>query len=386
MSTSSKSIFLERAASSEAILKRRMPGLFAPSNMPARPVRGPPKRNTKVAAEAAAEAKAALALAKEVIAANARVPWPSDVERENEPNDEDLTDERYGPELPTGDDAIEQLLRVDPAKKVVKQLVAVRSTIRAMRAAEPVDPNMARLSPQKRGAAIVAAVEAELESTTPLELAMPRAVDLMAELVEQEAAGRAKLDSYTVQAAEVESELERFKSEFVWSSSNPYVTQMEAALTDELPEEPAELPAGQEVELGAATVDDQTIDVPEVLCSTEHADELAEVEAVADEHEHGEEHDEQQHSREGPTAEVEEFAEYENRGAAAEPANASLAPEQFGGDEEGDPTALAREGSDVEGSDAAESDCEEEDFTAVDIMAAPSPSVREPRHAAKLYG
>lgn len=246
-----KGDFRAHASSNEAALRKRMPGLFAStgstrgglftSSGAARAPRGPPKNVNTLLTGAAAEAKAAAKRATSMLTAMEKVPWPSDVEQGNDPSDEPPP--VFGPDLPTGDAAVLKLLGEDLAglmeAKLSRTRDAMDDAIYAMRAAEPIDPNASRPSPNSRAAIIASQVDAELATRPrppPDEGAKLRKAKVLSALVREEAEARAKLRGLADDAARVQAEMALFKSEFIMYEKGPYVTQLADADDDELDE------------------------------------------------------------------------------------------------------------------------------------------------------
>lgn len=218
---------LATAASQEAGLRRRMPGLFAPGGQPVRAPRGPPRGTVTVKVAdmraAAEEARLAADRAGKVLAAMEVVPWPSEVEKGGDPNDAPA-EVVFGPDLPTGDFAVQHLLAEGPAAILEERLATLDEQIRSLRAAEPVDPNMGRVSPAKRGAYIVRQVEEALVARPPPAVDAAHSRAILQDLMQQEAETSAKLLSYAASAAKLETDI---AAQFVmYEESTPYVTQL----------------------------------------------------------------------------------------------------------------------------------------------------------------
>ncbi|KAG8468403.1 hypothetical protein KFE25_013486 [Diacronema lutheri] len=210
-----------------------MPGLFATSSQLARPLRGPPKATVAAKTEevraAAREAALAAERAGRMLAAMEAVPWPSEVEHGNDPADE-APEVFFGPELPTGDHAVAHLLANARPSELEGRFDALQRQVKAMRAAEPVDPNVGRLSPDKRGAKIVREVEAAIVACPPAlddaSRSVPQSRAILQDLVQQEADSSAKFKVIAASAAKLEADMAEF---VMYAQSTPYVTQLRAA-------------------------------------------------------------------------------------------------------------------------------------------------------------
>jgi len=203
-------------------------------------------------------------------------PWPSHV-ADPDPIDDDVQEPVYGPELPVGEDALHHLLKEAP--NIMQHLKGMRDVLahQNMRAMEPVDPNAFRPLPRKRGALIVAEVEAalrDLDADEAEDEGPELDASILQGLVDQEAETRHALEAYAGRAAVVEGEMERFKSEFQVGDSD-FVTQWDVNVSA----------AGDHVEdeFGLNTARSRDADGLELGAGAPAGEDASEVDAVVSE-------------------------------------------------------------------------------------------------------